>query len=69
MTLDQMQAYLTALQDARYKGVRSVEFKDRKVEYRTDAELENAIRDIERRIAASSGAPVRSIVFATGRGL
>lgn len=54
MTLEQMQARLTALMDMRFRGVRSTSFEGKSVSYGSDVELANAIRDLERRIQAAS---------------
>ena len=59
MEPDRMQALLTALQEARYAGLRSVSYDGKTVSYGSDAELATAIRDLEARIAAASGAPAR----------
>ncbi len=56
MDLERMRALLTALQEARYAGVRSVSYDGKSINYGSDAELANAIADLETRIAtASSG--------------
>ena len=59
MEPDRMQALLTALQEARYAGLRSVSYDGKTVSYGSDAELATAIRDLEACIAAVSGAPAR----------
>jgi len=59
MELDRMRTLLTALQEARYAGVRSVSYDGRSITYGSDAEMANAITDLEGRIAAASGAPRR----------
>jgi hypothetical protein len=60
MDLERMRALLTALQEARYAGVRSVSYDGKSINYGSDAELANAISDLETRIAtATSGAPRR----------
>ena len=55
MDLERMRALLAALQEARYAGVRSVSYDGKTITYSSDAELANAIRDLEGRIAAVSG--------------
>ena len=55
MELDRMRTLLTALQEARYAGVRSVSYDGRTITYGSDAEMANAITDLEARIAAASG--------------
>jgi hypothetical protein len=59
MELDRMRTLLTALQEARYAGVRSVSYDGRSITYGSDAEMATAITDLETRIAAASGAPRR----------
>ncbi|MDA3888627.1 MAG: hypothetical protein PF443_07465 [Allgaiera sp.] len=60
MDLERMRALLTALQEARYAGVRSVSYDGKTITYGSDAELANAISDLETRIAsATSGVPRR----------
>ena len=60
MDLERMRALLAALQEARYAGVRSVSYDGKSINYGSDAELANAISDLETRIATStSGNPRR----------
>ena len=59
MELDRMRALLTALQEARYAGLRSVSYDGKSVTYGSDAELAVAIRDLEGRIAMASATPRR----------
>jgi hypothetical protein len=70
MTLDAMIAARETLLAARYRGVRSVEIEGRRVVYASDAEMQNAITDLERRIeAAESGARRRRILTSADKGL
>ena len=60
MDLERMRALLAALQEARYAGVRSVSYDGKTITYGSDAELANAISDLETRIvAATTGTPRR----------
>ena len=60
MDLERMRALLAALQEARYASVRSVSYDGKSINYGSDAELANAISDLETRIAtATSGMPRR----------
>ena len=60
MDLERMRALLVALQEARYAGVRAVSYDGKTITYGSDAELANAISDLETRIAtAISGTPRR----------
>lgn len=54
--LAQLQAWKASLEEARYAGERTVEYGDKKVEYRTDAEMRTALADLNRQIDAASGA-------------
>lgn len=60
MDLERMRALLAALQEARYAGVRSVSYDGKTITYGSDAELANAIADLETRIVtATTGTPRR----------
>ena len=60
MDLERMRALLASLQEARYAGVRSVSYDGKSITYGSDAELANAISDLETRIAAATtGTPRR----------
>lgn len=60
MDLERMRALLAALQEARYAGVRSVSYDGKSINYGSDAELANAITDLEGRIATlATGTPRR----------
>jgi hypothetical protein len=57
-----LRAQLESLQAARRSGVTSSQFGDRRVQYRSDAEMVNAIASLQNEIAALDGsAVVRSI--------
>jgi hypothetical protein len=58
MDLERMRALLAALQEARYAGVRAVSYDGKTITYGSDAELANAISDLETRIA-TTGSPRR----------
>ena len=62
MTLEEMQAFLSALLGMRFAGVRSVTYDGRQISYASDAELAAAIQDLERRIAAVDTTRTRSRV-------
>ncbi|MFD1913808.1 phage head-tail joining protein [Halodurantibacterium flavum] len=55
----QMKARLAALQDIRWRGVRSASINGERVDYATDADLAAAVADLERRIAGMEGRPRR----------
>ena len=65
MTVDDMTAKRDALLDARWKGVRTIEFEGRRVSYATDAEMAAAVADLERRIDAARTGGRRRIVRTT----
>jgi D-serine deaminase-like pyridoxal phosphate-dependent protein len=72
--LASLSAELDRLTEIRRKGVKSYEISSgaggsRRLEYRSDAELAEAIADIERRIAALSGGSVRMVRFSTSKGI
>lgn len=62
MTLEEMQALLSALLAMRFGGVRSITYDGRQISYASDAELAAAIQDLERRIAAADTTRSRSRV-------
>lgn len=73
MTLDELIADRDELLKHRASGVRTVEMNSglvsRRVEFRSDADMANAIADIERRIAEfGSGSRPTTIRFATSKG-
>ncbi|MGR3418410.1 phage head-tail joining protein [Paracoccus sp. (in: a-proteobacteria)] len=55
MDIDRMRALLSALQEARFSGLRSVSYDGKTLTYGSDAELASAIADLEARIARASG--------------
>ena len=55
MEIDRMRALLSALQEARFSGLRSVSYDGKTLTYGSDAELAAAIADLEARIARASG--------------
>jgi len=70
MTIGEMIAQREALLAARYRGVRTVETEGRRVTYATDAEMANALTDLERRIAAfDDGGRRRRILTSASKGL
>lgn len=66
--LAQLMAWRDALMEARYKGVRTVEYDGKRVSYATDAEMAAAIADLERRIAAAT-ARVSVVRIASSKGV
>lgn len=62
---------LEALKKARRSGLKVVQFADRRMEYRSDKELADAIRDLEDEIAEvqSGGRRKRRFYTTTSKGL
>jgi len=64
---------LTSLRDglvrARARGMRSVFYDGKRVEYGSDAEMAAAIADLERRIAAQENRGIRTVRISTSKGL
>ncbi|WP_411958690.1 phage head-tail joining protein [Paracoccus homiensis] len=59
MDIDRMRTLLSALQEARFSGLRSVSYDGKTLTYGSDAELAAAISDLEARIARATGATRR----------
>lgn len=69
-TLAELRDRLETLRSLRADGAQEITFGEERVVFRADAELASAIDDLERQIAAASGAsPVRMIRFATSKGI
>lgn len=61
---------LENLRSIRASAEREVQFGDERVVYRSDEEIAAAIDDLERQIAAASGArPLRMVRFSTSKGI
>ena len=70
MTLEQLKAQREALQAARFSGVLTVKAGDKWVTYKSDAELQSALHDLDREIAQQEGRPrARRIRAYAGKGL
>lgn len=68
--LAQLTVWRDALLRARYAGIRIVESDGRRVEYRSDGELRQALADVERAIReAERRPPVTQIRFSSSKGL
>ena len=67
--LAKLTAWRSALMEARYKGVRTVEYEGRRVSYATDAEMATALADLERRIAARMPGRVSVVRIASSKGI
>ncbi|WP_216641228.1 phage head-tail joining protein [Oceaniglobus roseus] len=64
-----MMTQLDTLRAARAKGVSKLRLGDEEVTYRSDAEMAAAISDLESRLAAAQGRTIRTVRFATSKGL
>lgn len=64
-----LESQLAELLAVRHGGARRVKFRDRETEFQSDAELAAAIADLERRIAEAKGSRVRTVRFATSKGI
>lgn len=65
-----LERQLAELRAHRASGVTSVRYADgREVTYKTDGQMAEAIADLEQRIAASGGQPVRMVRFSCGKGV
>lgn len=70
LSVAQLTELRDALETARLRGAKSVEYDSQRVEYKTDAEMRRAIVDTERRIAAAQNQkPVTDIRFNCSKGL
>ncbi|MGR3479091.1 phage head-tail joining protein [Salipiger marinus] len=54
MEIDRMRALLSALQEARFSGLRSVSYDGKTLTYGSDTELAAAISDLEACVARAS---------------
>lgn len=64
-----LEAWRDALIEQRAKGIRTVDYEGKRVEYRSDAEMAAAIAALEERIARSSPIRPRKLRFSTGKGV
>lgn len=67
-TRAELETMLAKLIDARSTGLRSVEYSNRKTEYKTDSEMASAIVDLERRIASLKGGRVTTVHIHSSKG-
>lgn len=68
-TLAQLNAWRDALMAARYQGIRTVEYENRRVTYATDAEMATALADLDRKIAATEQSRVSVVRIASSKGI
>lgn len=68
--LAQLIAWREALQGARFRGTKVVETADKKIEYKSDAEMAAALAELDRQInQAQSGNRITCIRIASSKGL
>ena len=65
----QLTQWRDALMAARYKGVRTVEYDGKRVTYATDAEMANALADLDRKIASSGDSRVSVVRIQSSKGV
>jgi hypothetical protein len=65
-----LEARLAELQAMRASGVTNTRFSDgREVGYKTDAQMAEAIADLQQQIASARGQQVRMVRFSCGKGV
>ena len=67
--LTQLTQWRNALMAARNQGVRTVEYDGKRVTYASDAEMANALADLERRIAEYGGRRVSVVRIQSSKGV
>lgn len=65
----QLTQWRDALMAARYKGVRTVEYDGKRVTYATDAEMANALADLDRKIAKNGDSKVSVVRIQSSKGV
>ena len=68
-TVAQLNTWRDALLAARYQGIRTVEYENRRVTYATDAEMATALADLERRISAALTGRVSQVRIQSSKGV
>ena len=69
VTLAQLSSWRDALMAARYQGIRTVEYENRRVTYATDAEMATALADLERRITAAQNGRISHVRIYSSKGV
>lgn len=65
----QLTQWRDALMAARYKGVRTVEYDGKRVTYATDAEMANALADLDRKITNTGDSRVSVVRIQSSKGV
>ena len=68
LTSQDLEKMRDALIGARARGVKTLQMNGERVEYKTDAEMASAIRDLDARIARPNGATKRTANFSSSKG-
>ena len=68
-TVAELQDRIEKMRKALADYSREVEYGDKRIVHRSTAEIQSAIADIERQIAAATGARVHTVHFSTSKGL
>ena len=69
-TLADLITWRDALHQARFAGVRAVEYDGRRTEFRSDTEMRAALADLDRRIEAAQGTTrIRMVRIASSKGV
>lgn len=66
---DQLAELRDELIKARARGARVVQIGEERIEYRSDAEMRDAIGDLEARIKRASGTRPNAVMFSSSKGL
>lgn len=70
LTLPELQAMRDALLKARASGTRRVRTGDEEIEYKSDSEMDRALRNLDSQIASlQSGSTPNTFKFSTSKGL
>ncbi len=69
ITADELERLRDEIVRARARGVRSVTYEGRAINYSTDSEMAAALADIERRLRSARKGQVRTIRFASSKGI
>lgn len=64
-----LQEQLDTLRTNRARGVQTLSIGMETVTFKSDAQMAEAIADLEQRIAAQAGQPVRMVRFSCGKGV
>ena len=70
LSVDQLEGFRDALETARFRGVREVEYDGERIAYKSENDMRQALADLDKRIAAlTSERPITDIRFTYSKGL